>query len=122
QSYYDRIMPLYQNFQALREQKATAAAWTKWQRETNAELATFLDDLAETAGSQPDKLARQHMLLAARDELPMLLKDSKEKPGRREQRFLYHMDAARRLIAGLPPAAPSSSGGPVATMKDSDDG
>ena len=94
--YHATLMAIYDDHKALRDRKAKDTEW-------NA-LTERVDELQDTMVAYLDKKAsgkrraQQELLFAARDYLPLLLKDSHKKPSSNERDFKNHMDTAGKLL------------------------
>lgn len=84
----------------LREEKAGARQWKAFAFRVRQRVRPVREILEATAG--PEHPAREHMLKAVRDYLPLMLDDARGRPSNSERWYLFHLEQARRTVQGLP--------------------
>ncbi|RMG41089.1 MAG: FHA domain-containing protein [Planctomycetota bacterium] len=84
----------------LRESRAGARDWKAFKFHVQQRMRPIREFLAATADDEHP--ARQHMLQAVRDYLPLMLDDARGRPSDAERWYLFHLEQARRTLQGLP--------------------
>lgn len=83
-------------FRSLRESKAAESEWATFSETTKNSVAPMVERLKSTADR--DHQYRQFLLWAARDRLPQMLGNAREKPTPAEDEFEYNIQKAAFLL------------------------
>ncbi len=84
----------------LRDANAGARQWKAFAFRVRQRARPIREVLEATAG--PEHPAREHMLQAVRDYLPLMLDDARGRPSDSERWYVFHLEQARRMLQGLP--------------------
>lgn len=97
-AYSREIQLISDEFQQSRRCTATDLEWDALQSRAEATLSPIVRELSKSADTKNP--IRQHLLWAARDYMPKMLRDARLKPSEAEQLFERHMEESRRLLGG----------------------
>lgn len=93
---YELVVKLWTDFKNLRSSKPDEARWNELQNGTMEQLKPVVARLEKTANAKAPQ--RQQLLHAAKNYLPEMFRDSKEKPGKNETDLATAVSTAGKII------------------------